>query len=326
MGYNKDNYNRIREEYNTKYLRAREAADLRRTEVHLAIPAVEELDRAMNGLGLEIMQAAVGGGDLETRLTELRARNEELQALRRQLLTEGGFAPDYTEVKYECALCDDSGFVDFKMCKCMRDKLIRAAYASSGMATLLESQSFENFDLDYHATNPQTLRHMTRVRDIMKQYADTFEAGVSDNLVLFGGTGLGKTHLSTAVARTVIERGFDVYYVSAVGMLSDFEYQRFGNSVGGDANADTGRYYDCDLLIIDDLGTEVNNQFTTSVLYNVINTRLNRRRATIISTNFSQEEFRKRYWDRITSRVLGEYRVLPFVGNDVRAQKLARKS
>ena len=117
-----------------------------------------------------------------------------------------------------------------------------------------------------------------------------------------------------------------MFYVSAVSMLSDFERERFGNSAGGETGVGTDRYFSCDLLIIDDLGTEVNNQFTTSVLYNLINTRLNKRQSTIINTNLTQDEFRKRYWDRITSRVLGEYTVLPFLGTDVRAQKLSRKN
>lgn len=105
-------------------------------------------------------------------------------------------------------------------------------------------------------------------------------------------------------------------------MISDFEYNRFGNGGTTDSDGNIKRYFDCDLLIIDDLGTEIINQFTTSCLYNVINTRLNKRKQTIISTNLTQEEFRKRYWDRITSRVFGEYLILPFIGNDVRSQKL----
>ena len=144
-------------------------------------------------------------------------------------------------------------------------------------------------------------------------------------LFLFGSPGLGKTHLSSAVAGVVIGKGYDVLYSSAVGMLSDFERQRFGNASGVGNQTDTQRYYESDLLIIDDLGTEVSNQFTTSVLYEVINTRLNLRRATVISTNLNEEEFRRRYWDRITSRVLGEYSLLQFVGRDIRAQKLAER-
>ena len=147
-----------------------------------------------------------------------------------------------------------------------------------------------------HGTDAVILSFYCNTKDF-PEYAETFEAGKSGNLVLFGGTGLGKTHLSSAVARGVIERGYDVFYVSAVSMLSDFERERFGNSAGGETGVGTDRYFSCDLLIIDDLGTEVNNQFTTSVLYNLINTRLNKRQSTVINTNLTQEEFRRRYWN-----------------------------
>ncbi len=318
-------YARIREEYATKYLIAREEADLRRAEIHLAIPEVAEIDRALGRTGLSLMEASMQGEDVQARIAAVRRTNEDLRHVRAELLTSHGYPADYTEVRYECPLCNDSGFVDTKMCICMKKKLVEAGFEASGMGNLLREQSFENFDLTYYQSDPTALRRIEQILARMRLYTETFEAGKSGNLVLFGGTGLGKTHLSSAVARGVIERGCDVFYVSAVSMLSDFERERFGNSAGGETGVGTDRYFSCDLLIIDDLGTEVNNQFTTSVLYNLINTRLNKRQSTIINTNLTQDEFRKRYWDRITSRVLGEYTVLPFLGTDVRAQKLSRK-
>ena len=265
------------------------------------------------------------GEDMQARIAAVRKTNEELRHVRAELLISHGYPADYTEIRYECPLCNDSGFVDTKMCICMKKKLVEAGFEASGMGNLLREQSFENFDLTYYQSDPAALRRMEQILARMRYYTETFEAGKSGNLVLFGGTGLGKTHLSSAVARRVIERGCDVFYVSAVSMLSDFERERFGNSAGGETGVGTDRYFSCDLLIIDDLGTDVNNQFTTSVLYNLINTRLNKRQSTIINTNLTQDEFRKRYWDRITSRVLGEYNVLIFLGTDVRAQKLSRK-
>ena len=324
MGYNQDNYKRIREEYETKYLKAREAAEMRREEVYFAIPEIREADRQMSGLGLEIMKAALSS-DPKASIDALRQKNLALREARGELLKAHGYPEDYTDIRYECPICADSGFVDCKMCVCMKKKIVEAGYESSGMADLLKTQSFDNFSLEYYSNDPAALRRMEQILRIMKAYAEDFSTDQPESLVLFGGTGLGKTHLSTAVARRVIDRGFDVYYTGAVNMLSDFEYQRFGNSMTGDVGQDTGRYFSCDLLIIDDLGTEVTNQFTTSVLYNVINTRLNRKKATIISSNLAQVDFRTRYWDRITSRVLGEYTVLPFLGTDVRSQKLRKK-
>ena len=140
---------------------------------------------------------------------------------------------------------------------------------------------------------------------------------------MFGGTGLGKTHLSSAIAKRVIEKGNDVFYVTAVNMVGDFESEQFGSSQPQKGEL-TDRYFDCDLLIIDDLGTELSNQFTVSCLYNLLNVRINRGLATVISTNLSQQELFKKYNDRITSRIIGEFRILPFSGTDIRLQKISK--
>ncbi len=326
MPYNPILLARVRSEYETKYLKARDEADARRTEIHTAIPAVAELDAELRMTGLSVMAAALEAGDVDTRIAEVRQRNAVLRARRAALLVQHGYPADYTEPHYACSICNDSGYVDLKMCACMKRRLTEETLAASGIAELLRRQTFENFNLAYYESDPNAHRRMTQIFNRMKHFAETFEVGRSENLVLFGGTGLGKTHLSSAAAQVIIEKGNDVCYVSAVSLLSDFEFRRFGNRTTGgtasDADIDTERYYICDLLIIDDLGTEVSNQFTTSVLYDLINTRLMRRLSTVISTNLTQDEFRRRYWDRITSRVLGEYTVLPFLGQDIRAQKL----
>ena len=142
-------------------------------------------------------------------------------------------------------------------------------------------------------------------------------------LFLYGGSGLGKTHLSTSIAKVLIERGFDVVYDSAQNIISDFEYERFGRGYGDMSDSRTDKYFDCDMLIIDDLGTEMANQFTVSCLYNIINTRINHSKSMIISTNLAQNEIRERYTDRITSRLFGDFMVMKFTGKDIRLQKLS---
>ncbi len=327
MPYNRDVLSRVRREYETKYRRAQDEADAHLAEVHLQLPAVAEIDAELRLTGLSIMAAAMAAEDVDARIAEVREKNAALRARRAVLMVAAGYPADYTDPHYTCTLCNDSGFVDTKMCACMRREIIDATFAASGISELLRTQTFDNFDLSYYQNDANAHRRMTQILARVKQFAESFKPGESESLVLFGGTGLGKTHLSSSAARKVIEGGHDVVYVSAVSLVSDFEFHRFGNRSAGpsDEVLSTDRYYDCDLLIIDDLGTEVTNQFTTSVLYDLINTRLARHRSTIISTNLSQEEFRRRYWDRITSRVLGEYTVLPFLGTDIRAQKLSRR-
>lgn len=323
MGYNRDNYKRIREEYQHKYLRAREAADARRAELHAMVPGVAELDRSLSETGLEIMRVTLEGGDArESKLVRIREQNALLLGARAELLAAAGYPADYSSVRYECEKCGDSGFVDGKMCTCMRRALTLAGYESSGIASLLQTQTFDTFSLDYYRHAPAAYEAMRRNYEIVRRFADEFSTEKMRNLLLLGSTGLGKTHLSSAAARAIIDRGFDVQYVTAVGMLADFEYQRFGNSISGTEGENVARYYDCDLLIIDDLGTEVINQFTLSCVYNVINIRLTKKKSTIISTNLTQKELREKYWDRVTSRLLGEYLPLVFTGTDVRRVKI----
>ncbi len=325
MGYNKDNYSRIRTAYQTKYLKALDEAERRRAELHQKSAEIASIDRKLAATGAKIALAALGTGDsYREKLEEVRRENEELQARRAALLAELGYPADYTMPPYECPLCEDSGFVGTKMCECMRRELIMAAYESSGLGKLMQTQSFDTFSLDFYAVGAER-EAMQRNFEILRTYAERFTMQ-ADNLILCGATGLGKTHLSTAVARRVIERGYDVYYTTAQQMFSDFEYNRFGSGLSDEPAAHVSRYTECDLLILDDLGTEVTNQFTNSCLYLVINNRINLRRPTIINTNLSGRELKSRYTDRIASRILGDFKPLLFAGTDIRRLKLNKKA
>jgi len=324
MGYNQENYRRIRETYRTKYLKAYDEADRRMREVHRQSKELEQIDGRLAGAGAEIALAAIGtGAAYREKLAEVERRNKELQARRSEILKELGYPADYTMPPYECPRCRDSGFVDTSMCECMRRELILAAYESSGLGELMRTQSFESFDLEFYAPEGGDRARMKQNFELLRDYAERFLPG-AENLLLCGATGLGKTHLSTSLARRVIDRGYDVYYTTAVGMVSDFEHARFGQGMER-AATDTDRYTECDLLILDDLGTEIANQFTQSVLYTVLNNRINLGRSTIVNTNLTGKELQTRYADRIASRILGEFKPLLFVGTDVRRRKLNRR-
>ena len=323
MGYNREDYIRIKAEYTTKYIKAREKADARREELYMAIPEVHELDRMLSRTGLEVMAAITKESRevAEQRVAALKERNEEILKQREALLVANGYAPDYSDVKYECERCGDTGFVNTKMCDCMRRALVLAGYESSGLAGLIRTQSFDNFSLEYYR-NGGDYERMARSVSALRRFGESFAEDTYRSYLFFGGTGLGKTHLSTALAKTVIDRGFDVLYVTSVGMIGDFESKRFGN---GEGAHDTSRYYDAQLLIIDDFGTEVVNQFTVSCMYDVINARINNRQCTIINTNLTKQEIEQKYGERIASRLFGEYCPVPFTGDDIRRQKLTRK-
>lgn len=325
MGYNKSIYKKIYDEYKQKYLIARERADARAEHLRREIPAVADIDRRLGATGLEIFAASLSGDGYESRLAEIRKKNEELQHVRARLLEEHGYPADYSDVKYECERCGDTGFIGNEMCSCMREALVMAGIESSGFGELIGEQSFDNFSLDFYKSNRSNYEIMQHNLNFLEEYAASFDSKSSGSILMMGGTGLGKTHLSSAVARCLIEKGNDVFYTGAIDLFSQFEMQRFRPSHAGESDEIIERYFECDLLIIDDLGTEMINQFSVSTLYNIINDRLSRRKPTVINTNLTKDEMRKKYTDRITSRMLGEYQLLFFTGTDVRAQKLMKK-
>ena len=321
MAYNPENYKRIAAQYKDKNLRAKEAAEARRAELHEKLPQVAEIDRARSATGLRIMREALNGREgLDARIRKLEEGNNLLLEARREILRANGYPEDYSSVKYECEECQDVGFVNGKMCKCMRRALTLAGYESSGVLKLIGKQNFDTFDLTYYEGAERA--NMERILDRAKRYAAGFDGKHMRNLLFIGTTGLGKTHLSSAIAKEVVEGGFDVVYESAQRIFSDFEAEKFGRAAAGENR--TERYLSCDLLIIDDLGTEMQSQFTVSCLYHLVNTRLISEKSMIISTNIRKEELLAKYTDRITSRLFGEFEICVFAGKDIRSQKLMR--
>lgn len=324
MPYSLENLKSVTDGFKAKKQRAEELAERRKEELYIAIPEIKEIDGKISSTGLRIFGESVGRGrnGLEERISRLKRETDALYDERRRLMTAAGFDVDYDEPKYECAICSDSGFTNTgARCKCFSRALAVAGFESSGMAKLISKQSFENFSLDYYGDSREMMEdNLHRA----KRFADEFGHGGAKNLLFIGTTGLGKTHLSSAIAKAVIEGGADVVYESAQNIFSDFEYERFSRAYSDGAVPRTKKYFDCDLLIIDDLGTEVSNQFTVSCLYNLMNTRIVEEKSMIISTNVTKEDMLSRYSDRILSRLFGEFEVFVFSGRDIRSQKLRK--
>lgn len=323
MSYNREDYVRIKAEFSQKAFAAHRRARGRQTELYERIPEVWEIDRLLSKTGMEIMAVITEGKDVEKRIADIREKNDLLQKERGEILRKNGYPENYSDVQYECEACGDTGFLETRMCDCMKRALILAGYESSGIGELIKTQSFDNFSLEYYRGDGGNYEGVRYAFQNLRAFAESFEKDTYRNHLLIGGTGLGKTHLSTSVAKKVIERGFDVLYVTATGLLADFEAKRFGN--GAALKHEIERYSDAELLIIDDLGTEIVNQFTLSCVYDVINERINRRRSTIINTNLSKKDLETRYNERISSRLFGEYIPFMFCGKDVRQQKILKK-
>ncbi len=327
MGYSQSVIKKVDELFEKRRQDAIGKANANNELVYAKVPVVREIDHALSLTGLNVYKAALGGKDgLEERIQRLKKENLALQEQRRELLIQNGFAADFTDVKYKCKKCSDTGYVGIDMCSCKKKELVKAAFRESGLGGTLTDQTFSNFDLDYYSDIPDSSG--TSHRETMKSILEKSKRFVTDfgkedkayNLMFVGKTGLGKTHITTAIAKGVIEKGYDVVYESAQNILSAFESSRFEHSENAKVNTD--RYFNCDLLIIDDLGTEFRNSFTQSALYNLINTRINACKSMIISTNLeNMAQFQNTYDDRIVSRLAGTFRTFNFKGNDIRLQK-----
>ncbi|MCL2842189.1 MAG: ATP-binding protein [Oscillospiraceae bacterium] len=300
-----------------------------RNEVYAKFPRLEEIDLALRETVATIVQLAVGDHpDLEARLRELGATNQALQAESRDLLVQNGYPSDYLDDPPACAVCNDNGHYAQGLCTCLLD--IYRTLQAQELSDLLNisQENFEAFSLDYYddrALNPRfgtTAReNMAMILALCQTYAAQFGPG-SMNLFLTGAPGLGKTFLSSCIAKVVSESGFSVVYDTATGLFAKFEAEKFGPRHDHEAAHDeVERYLNCDLLILDDLGTEMTTTFTISALYTLINTRLLRKKSTIINSNFSLPDLAAKYNLQIMSRLEGEYELVTFFGNDIRKLK-----
>lgn len=306
----------------------RRAASINTYESHVseaafAIPGFSEVNSQIASTGAKIMASVLGRGDNAASIDAIRDEYDRLVLNRRNLLVSHGYPADYCDIKYHCSKCSDTGYVGIDLCDCLRKELVAAAFDSSGLRSLVDSQTFDTFSLDYYSDDDKKI--MAQNVKILREFAEGYNKSTYENFLFHGPTGLGKTHLSSAVARSVIEKGGYVVYESSITLFADYEAKRFGNSYYSDYDSNVEKYIDCDLLIIDDLGCELTNQFTVSCLYSIINTRMIGRKSTIISTNFTPAELKKKYSDRIVSRIFCDYKPLIFRGADIREQKIRRK-
>ena len=322
MAYSKYAVRSVRDEFERKRAHAESDRALRLDRAYRACPEIKEIDDELKRVTLEIADAiSLNKEECEARIARVREKNLALQKRRSELLVELGLGADYTDLKYECELCMDTGYVNGILCSCYKSALAMKSYEHSGLSKLLKTQGFENFSLDFYQGEDKEL--MKQNFDELLSFARNFEID-KRSFLLYGATGLGKTHLSSAVARYLIDRGYDVVYETAQNMFADFERDRFRDRFDDEVEILSDKYLECELLILDDLGTEMSTQFSVSCLYNVINTRLNRGLPIIVSTNLTSDEIRKIYHDRITSRLFGEFIIKRFSGKDIRRQKIIK--
>lgn len=309
--------------------RERELSE-RRTEVYGQVPRIRAIDEELRRAAAGVVRAALESGDDPTvAVARLRDRNLALQKERETLLMQNGFAPDYLSLRPSCPVCADLGYIGTHPCECLKARYARKLTERLSTILPVADQNFESFRFDYYSEKPDARMGISPRENIeynfdeCSEYARHFTAHAG-NLLLYGSAGLGKTFLSTCIAKTVSERGFSVAYDTAINILGHFETEKFGGADAAGAVRQIRKYQDADLLIIDDLGAELTTAFTTSALYSLLNHRLMVRRAMIINTNLVPGELEKRYSPAIASRILGEFSQLRFFGEDIRLIKRHR--
>lgn len=286
-------------------------------------PRLREIDRQLRLTAAQAVAAAFRKNeDPAQAIAALRDENLALQQERDWILEAGGFEEGFLDATPVCERCGGRGYVGSEMCSCLRELCRQEQKKELTTLFLTGKESFDNFSLSYYpdtvdpsiGISPRRLMQMTLTR--CKRYAAEFSLR-SESLLFSGATGLGKTFLSACIARQVADKGFSVVYQSAGALFADFEAAKFGERTDENQRLPQ-KYFNCDLLIIDDLGTEMTTQFTIYTLYNVINTRMTQYRPTIVSTNLTPESLDSRYSPQIASRLQGIYRLFQFFGNDIR--------
>ncbi|MDO4749872.1 MAG: ATP-binding protein [Eubacteriales bacterium] len=298
----------------------------RRTETYARIPELRHIDDRLRGIMIELVGLALGRSDRPGQ--ELEEESLALQARRAELLQRYGFPADWLEPIYSCPDCHDSGHLaDGKTCACLRELYTQEQTAELSPLLRTGAESFENFRLDYYPLEPvqdgeSPRRHMERVLQACRAWALNFGPN-SLNLLFSGGPGLGKTYLAAAIARVVSASGHSVAYDSVGAVLAVFETQKFSrdSSEAADAAARARQVLGCDLLILDDLGTEMNTGFTAGALYTIINGRLVAGKKTVITTNLTADQLANRYGPQLASRLLGDFHRLDFRGKDIRLSR-----
>lgn len=323
MALNNSQYDTIIRTYEQKQLHNHNELEKRYAKAYEQIPTLKELHQSISALSVGQARKLLEGD--ESALSELKVRIKELSEEATALLTAGGFPEDYLEPTYECDDCKDTGYIGNQKCHCFQKAIIDLLYTQSNLKHILEKENFDTFSLSYYSSNHvdqntgiSSLESIKKAYVVAKDFVNTFGKEFR-NLFLYGDTGVGKTFLSNCIAKELIDKSYSVIYLSSFELFDTLAKSKFEKDDA--ANQMNEHIFDCDLLIIDDLGTELANSFTVSQLFLCLNERLLRRKSTIISTNLSLESLVNIYSERTFSRITSNYTMLKLTGDDIRIKK-----
>ena len=320
MTYSKEILTRARQRLEDMKADRQSLLAAREQEIYDKLPRVRELDKQLSSsMALAVRAAFAKGTDAKEALAGIKEQNLQWQAERKALIA-ANFPAEYLDDGPICPHCEGMGYIGATMCTCLQ-ALCQEELKKTISLFAAGEHSFADFKLEYYPNNQERINPrviMSRTFDVCRRYAAEFSPN-SGNLLFNGSTGLGKTFLSACIAREVAGKGYSVAYETATRLFAKLEKDHFRPDV--DSAREAAELYDCTLLIIDDLGTELTGSFTVSALYALVNERLLAGKPTIISTNLNIDEIRQRYSPQIASRLEGSYQLLPFVGQDIRVLK-----
>ena len=325
MAYSREVFELAKERLSERRQQALRTADYKREKLFDDIPRLREINNELLNIGSSIAKAVLKGEREQISIRELRDKSLALQIEQEDILSSKGIDKGMTEPVFRCPACGDTGYIELDnrtvICECFTKLMADIACEQLSDSLPLKRCTFESFSLDRYSDEKDSsgtvpLDRMSNIYNFCVEYADTFTAH-SRSLLMRGATGLGKTHLSLAIANELIKKGFSVIYVSAPQILNKLEREHFSHQY--DSKEDTfNSLISCDLLILDDLGTEFITQFSVSCVYNLFNSRLLADKPVIISTNLTLTDLVNTYSQRFVSRILGSCDRLNFVGDDHR--------
>ena len=324
MSLNNSQYNAIMRIYNQRQFQDKYEQDQRREEVYQKVPQIRQIEDEISSQAVRCARKLLDG-DTNAK-EELKQHIEDLREQKEVLLSAFGFPADYMEMHYACPECQDTGYVDGRKCRCFKKEEIRLLYSQSNIEEVLLRENFDSFSYEYYDDRvviPEiqmtVADYMRQVHTWCKEYVENFEKK-GGNLIFTGSTGVGKTFLTNCIAKALIDQYQSVIYLSSNDLFDVFSKNKFHYDTEEEMKDMYQYILDCDLLIIDDLGTELNNTLVSSQLFYCINERLLRKKSTIISTNLSMTMLRDTYSDRISSRIISQYSIIPLYGDDIRTK------
>ncbi len=325
MPLSNSQYDEIIREYNAKQLRSQHIVDDHIREVYGKDSRLKEIDDAISSCSFAHAKKLLNGD--VTALSSLRSLLSDYKQKRLDILKELGYSEHYLEPSYECEDCKDTGYIGNKRCHCFKQRAIDLVYTQSNIRSILKDENFNTFSYDYYseieinpATGLSSLETMQNAVKDCRKFIEEFD-NVFSNLFFYGDTGVGKTFLSNCVAKELLDTGHSVIYFTAFQLFDIFEKNTFHRETDEDIISAHQNIFDCDLLIIDDLGTEMPNSFTISQLFLCLNERILRKKSTIISTNLTLNQIAEIYSERTFSRLSNSYVMLKLFGDDIRIQK-----